>query len=437
MQKTFDYGDIRRQVLDFLGKLGIEPYDEADIILDGKLHRFRLRDDKQGEKSGAITIYTDGWPAGFVMDWRRGIKENWKYDISSLDDEQQKYFNSEEYRKKCEEQERRAREKREAEQRKYAEGARRMWNRLPEAPKNHPYLQRKSLIWINNTALRYNPDTKSLAVPLTNIYDMTFSIQWIPEEGHKTFFTGTTLKGLFWKIWIESIQQNPKGTILLGEGFATMLKVFELTSLPCVAAMSCYRLEEVAKILREKFPEAKIIITADNDHQTERKTGKNPGMTYAQNVCTSKKFGKSLADGLVYPNFKPDEDGSDWDDFAILHGNEYAAAILKDDIARALMPKDIQLMLEKKQAAIHQRSDTQEQNFSARQMGCSGHDTFGAIHSRRRTKNRQVYHGVTARARRCYRRGCLRQNAGSAGRCSVSRSRRQRTKTARTHCRLK
>ena len=388
MQKTFDYGDIRRQVLDFLGKLGIEPYDEADIILDGKLHRFRLRDDKQGEKSGAITIYTDGWPAGFVMDWRRGIKENWKYDISSLDDEQQKYFNSEEYRKKCEEQERRAREKREAEQRKYAEGARRMWNRLPEAPKNHPYLQRKSLIWINNTALRYNPDTKSLAVPLTNIYDMTFSIQWIPEEGHKTFFTGTTLKGLFWKIWIESIQQNPKGTILLGEGFATMLKVFELTSLPCVAAMSCYRLEEVAKILREKFPEAKIIITADNDHQTERKTGKNPGMTYAQNVCTSKKFGKSLADGLVYPNFKPDEDGSDWDDFAILHGNEYAAAILKDDIARALMPKDIQLMLEKKQAAIHQRSDTQKQNFSARQMGCAGHDTFGTVHSRRRAENR-------------------------------------------------
>lgn len=46
MRRTFEYEDIRRQVLEFLGKLGIEPYDENDVILDGKLHRFRLRDDK-------------------------------------------------------------------------------------------------------------------------------------------------------------------------------------------------------------------------------------------------------------------------------------------------------------------------------------------------------------------------------------------------------
>ena len=59
MHKNFDYEDIRRQVLDFLHKLGIEPYDESEIILDGKLHRFRTRDDTSGEKSGAIIIHTD------------------------------------------------------------------------------------------------------------------------------------------------------------------------------------------------------------------------------------------------------------------------------------------------------------------------------------------------------------------------------------------
>ena len=121
MRKTFDYSDTRRQVLDFLAKLDIQPYDDTDIILDGELHRFRLRDDHSGQKSGAICIHTDGWPAGFVQDWKRGIKEIWKYDISGLDEEQRTYFNSEEYKKKCEEQERKAREKRRAKRLKASE----------------------------------------------------------------------------------------------------------------------------------------------------------------------------------------------------------------------------------------------------------------------------------------------------------------------------
>ena len=352
MRKTFEYGDIHRQVLEFLVKLGITPYDESDIVMDGKLHRFRTCDDKSSETSGAILIHTDGWPAGFVMDWRRGIKENWKYDISGLDYEQRKYFNSEEYRKKCEEQERKAREEREAKQAEASENARRLWERLDIAPAEHPYLVRKnirSIVWIGDTeALRYNPNTKCLAVPLRDISGRLISIQWIPEaEGeHKMFFVDAGLGNSFWCIWFHNVDETYKGIILLGEGFATMVKVFELTGKPCVAAMSCYRLEKIATILREKYPEAKIIITADNDHETERKTGINPGMTYAQNICNSKKFHKLLADDLSYPPFQPDEEGSDWDDYAILHGDEEAAFRLKKDIAWAMIPKNIREMLD-------------------------------------------------------------------------------------------
>ena len=75
IHKNFDLGDIQRQVFAFLDKLDIRPYDEHDIVLDGDLHRFRIHDDKQGQKSGAICIYTDGWPAGFVMDERKLPRE--------------------------------------------------------------------------------------------------------------------------------------------------------------------------------------------------------------------------------------------------------------------------------------------------------------------------------------------------------------------------
>ena len=352
MQRTFEYEDIRRQVLEFLAKLGIEPYDDSDVVINGELHRFRLRDDKPSEKSGAIIIHTDNWPAGYIQDWRKGIQEYWKYDISGLDDEQRKYFNSEEYRKKCEEQERIARKKREAKQLKAINAARSLWDRLLPAPGDHPYLVRKNtcyIAWIGKfEALRYNPNTKCLAVPLKDINGQLISIQWIPadEAEHKSFFTDAPLANSFWRIWFHNVDKNYSGPILLGEGFATMAKVFELTCLPCAAAMSCFRLENIAKILREKFPNAKIIIIADNDHQTERKTGKNPGLIHARNVCKSSLLGKPLADGLIYPKFSPEQNASDWDDFAAIHGDEAARYELKKDIAAAIIPKNIRKMLD-------------------------------------------------------------------------------------------
>ena len=367
MQRTFNYEDIRRQVIEFLSKLGIQPYDESNLIFNGELHRFRTRDDKAGEKSGAIIIHMDGWPAGYVQDWRRGIEENWKYDISGLDDEQQKYFNSEEYRKKCEEQERKARKKREFRQAEASDAAVRLWERLELAPKNHPYLLRKditSIAWFEDAeSLRYNPKTKCLAVPLRDISKRLISIQWIPEEGHKMFFEGASLDGVFWSMWLQKLEKYPKSIILLGEGFATMSKVYELTGEPCVAAMSCYKLGQIARILRERYPEARIIITADNDHETERKHGRNPGLIYAQNVANSKVFGKKLVNGVSFPEFEPEEEGSDWDDYAILHGDEETSSKLKEDIAKALMPKNIREMLESDRVRMVNAQDLRSKEF--------------------------------------------------------------------------
>lgn len=368
MRKTFDYSDIHKQVLDFLAKLDIQPYDESELVLDGELHRFRLRDDHSGQKSGAICIHTDGWPAGFVQDWKRGIKEIWKYDISGLDEEQRTYFNSEEYKKKCEEQERKAREKRRAKKLKASEEARRLWEKLKPAPGDHPYLVRKntcSIAWIGDfEALRYNPNTHCLAVPLRDISGNLLSIQWISEDGGKLFFRDAIIDGAFWSINLFRLEFNPKDIILLGEGFVTMAKVHELTGKICVAAMSCFSLGKVAKILREKYPDAKIIIIADNDHQTERRTKTNPGLLYAQAVMKSKVFGKPLADGLSFPQFRPDENGSDWDDFAMLHDDSTAADLLNQDIAKAILPKNIRDMLNAERLRMVNAQELRRKHFA-------------------------------------------------------------------------
>lgn len=204
MLLSFDDANIRRQVLDFLASLDIQSHDERDIILDGELHRFRVHDNKATYKSGAICIQTDGWPAGFVQDWHKNIKEFWKYDISGLDidNEQHKYFNSKEFRKKCEEEHRKAEEARKAKRLERSGFACRLWEKLLPAPENHPYLQRKH---INCYGLRSSPTwhdgqidilNDCLAVPLHLIDGTLMSIQWIPEEPEKNklFYQGAELK---------------------------------------------------------------------------------------------------------------------------------------------------------------------------------------------------------------------------------------------------
>ena len=331
MQKNFDYGDIHRQVLEFLGSLGIQPYDERDIVLDGELHRYRIHDDKPGQRSGAICIHTDGWAAGFVMDWRKDLRENWRYDISGLeiDEEQRTYYNSKEYWQKCEEESRKKEHEREMRRLSCSERARRLFDRLPEAPEDHAYLQRKN---VRAYGLHYDPNTGDLAVPLRRINGLVFSLQWIPasEDRHKLFYECAEMSGAFFSIGLETLKQNPEQTILLGEGYATMAKVHELTGKPVVAAMSCHHLQEIAKVLHEAYPEAKIIVTADNDHKTESRTEINPGIRYANLVVQAK-----LAVGIAAPDFQEEEDGSDWDDYALIHGDKETASVLAEKIQNA------------------------------------------------------------------------------------------------------
>lgn len=331
MQRSFDYDDIKHQFLDFLNSLGIQPYDEQDIVIDGELHRYRIHDEKSYKQSGAYCIYPEGLPAGFAQDWRKGIKETWRYDTSGLDDERKTYFNSEEFKQKAEQERLEADERRKREKLSRSEAARQLWDTLQAVPSNHPYLKAKH---IQNYGFRYNPYLKAIGVPLRDISGRIMSIQWIPDDltQHKTFYKGASLDGAFWSAGLFTLEHDYAGVILLGEGMATMAKVHELTDLPCVAAMSCYRLLEIAVILNNEYPNCKIIICADNDLGTEQEHGYNPGLREAMSVVK-----KALAHAVIYPEFVSAEDGSDWDDFAIKHRDKKTTAVLKEKIALACM----------------------------------------------------------------------------------------------------
>ena len=49
-------------------------------IMDGKLHRCQVIGDKNKETSGAYVGFLDEYPAGYIENFKMGIKINWKFE---------------------------------------------------------------------------------------------------------------------------------------------------------------------------------------------------------------------------------------------------------------------------------------------------------------------------------------------------------------------
>ena len=332
--------DIRQQFLAFLDANGLTPAAGYTLILDGERHRYRIDGHKKGSKNGAYCVHTDALPAGWAQNWAGGDVILWKYDTSGLSQEQQSWYTDQSPEAKAAREARRkeAERKNREKEIKASDSARIMIETLPIAPENHPYLKLKSVypygIKLSGTFL---------AIPLRDINGNVKSLQWIKDDGTKLFYPDAPTKGLFWSVALDTLNAHPDRPILVGEGFATTAKVYELTGIPAVAALNCGNLETVCKALRKKYPKSKIIITADNDKLTELKgTVGNPGLDKARDVIAAK-----AAHDIVFPEFDDPKDGSDWDDFALKYGDDKAAEILAEKIRYALTPPDVKLILAK------------------------------------------------------------------------------------------
>ena len=316
MPQRISEEEIRQQVLRLMSQLGISPARQYEnLILDGEIHRYVVEGDRRGKKNGAYCIYTDGLPAGFVQDWKRDVKTDWKYDTSGLSQEERTYYDSDEYRQKAEEERKKREAERKQKQLEASEHARILFESLSEAPGNHKYLQKKQ---IYSYGLRINE--KSLAVPLRDTQGIVRSIQWISEDGGKKFYSGASIDGLFWSVAFDTLKADTAERIYLCEGMATGAKAYELTNTPTAAALTCANLTKLAETIRKAYPKAEIVILADDDRETENNRQFNPGLREA-----SKAVKSGHADVYISPPFKSTDDGTDWDDYALKYGDEECA----------------------------------------------------------------------------------------------------------------
>lgn len=337
MEFNFSESEVKEQALTFMRDNELAPRDERDtyLKLDGQLHRYAVEGDKHGETSGAYVLHSDGFPAGYFQNWRTGVKLSWRFNATNLTQEQRDYLNSDEYRKAEEAK----RKKRDAEDRKRkaeaSENARIRYESYLDGDFSHEYLQRKAVDRYEGVRLDVNEDR--LVIPLCNINGKLLSLQWINKDGGKRFYYGAPLEGTFFGIALNKFNagDSKKNVILLAEGYATAAKVHQLTGLPVVAAMTCGNLESVAKAIKGKYKDAKIVVMADNDKKTELEKGFNPGIDSARSLIK-----RGLAVGLAAPEFEDYRDGTDWDDYALKYGVEKATSTIRELIIWACMTQE-------------------------------------------------------------------------------------------------
>ena len=136
------------------------------------------------------------------------------------------------------------------------------------------------------------------------------SLQFISSDGQKRFKRGASLKG---NASLIGDFDNPD-TLLICEGYATGCSLHEATQLTVVVAFNAGNLAVVSKAMAKAHPTIKLVICADNDHQGQRKTGVNVGLDKARMVADQ------LNVMLLWPEFHPDNDGSDFNDIHCQQG---------------------------------------------------------------------------------------------------------------------
>lgn len=160
------------------------------------------------------------------------------------------------------------------------------------------------------------PDGTLLLV-LVNEYGEDAAAQTIAAKGEKRLLTGSAKKGSYHVI-------NPAPSpemVIVGEGLATVLSVHLMCpDALTVVAIDAGNLLPVAQVMRQRYPQAQIIIAADNDIKPdEPNTGRDAAEKAAATVA-----------GLVA--LPPGDHKVDWNDYHQQHGLVNAIAAFNDSL---------------------------------------------------------------------------------------------------------
>ncbi len=282
-------------------------------------------------------------------DWRTGEQHTWRStDAATLSPEEKALLEAEIEKNERADAHAREQQKHEAQRTALA-----LWDQGIDRGTT-PYLAKKGLPDDTLFGARLDPENpQALLVPLRDVEGTLWSLQKIFPDGSKAFLPKGRIKGCFF--WVDgespSLQsgqasradgadgrlsdQSPEqppsaradgatgggdnALIYITEGYATAASIRLATgrSHPVACAFNAGNLEAVARTLRERWPEAQLVVAGDNDRFTKNQSGTpwNPGAEKAYAAAQASRA------TVVLPDFGDDPGrGTDFNDLHVLRG---------------------------------------------------------------------------------------------------------------------
>jgi putative DNA primase/helicase len=288
-------------------------------IGDGKPHRTGTAGKENGQ-DGFFVLHLDPPASGFFQNNRTGESCRWTHKNGRLLSAEERAA----YRARA----LRDKETRAAEQaHKYADAAQRAqakYGQLAPAGADHPYYRRKGIPG-PVTGVRVTQDGR-LVVPVYGDGGKIESLQFIGEDGAKLFMRGGRTRGGLFVLK----GRDPAAALVICEGLATGVSIYRAVGglVTVLVAFFADNLRHVAQRARKRYPDRAIVVACDNDRQT---TG-NPG------VAKGRAAAAAVGGLVAVPDFADGDEGSDFNDLAVLESPGRVAEIIAAALADPAPP---------------------------------------------------------------------------------------------------
>lgn len=291
--------EARSAFLDYV--LQIIGHAPEAIREEGVIQRFSTNG-KRGDLSGWCIWYG---MAGAFGNWRTGESCRWHC-------REYKELNREE-RRRIDRQIRQAEARRKHElevgYQQVAEQARADIQDFLPATKDHPYLLEKGIL--PHGALIDGRNVLIITMYYKGkivSYQRIFPVR-LPDGTNKRFLKGGRKKGCY-----HPIGNKGEGDLGICEGFATGASIHEATGDDVVVAFDAGNLLPVARTMRDKYPDRKIILWADDDYRRVDRNGQPENI----GVIKATEAAQAINGYLAVPDFgeKRPEGATDFNDLS-------------------------------------------------------------------------------------------------------------------------
>lgn len=290
-------------------------------ICDGRSHRIMVEGDRQGTKSGFYVMHLDGVPNGYFINNRN--KDTFK----------KTYYQNRIYKKESEEVIKKRHEEiklkqqqeialKKQEEIEVAEKLRRKISVLPNTLSiESPYFKKKQIEGSKYTYIEFlkrkNETGEYVSqsityIPMYNVDGKITTVQYIDPEGNKRFVKNGQKRGTMHVVDGKITKQDRY--IIICEGYATAATIQEEVNnienyrgiTKVVAAMDAGNISNVAKALKDKYPDKLYVIAADNDRFSKVNVG----------VQEANKVAEDIGAVVIVPEFSQNI-GTDYNDLRI------------------------------------------------------------------------------------------------------------------------